>query len=83
MRLHFADDLYEGLCILAMMIRLTQKVKQGTQYTWRRMEFVKRRDLYEHKQSPMDNFTNHGISEEGGSLDAHLRRWHRKHNGGC
>ena len=75
MRLHFADDLYEGLCILAMMIRLTQKVKQGT--------FVKRRDLYEHKQSPMDNFTNHGISVEGGSLDAHLSPWHRKHNGGC
>ena len=46
------------------------------------MEFVKRRDLYEHKQSPIDNSTNHGISEEGGSLDAHLRRWHRKHNGG-
>ena len=33
MRLHFADDLYEGLCIFAM-IRLTQTVKQGTQYTW-------------------------------------------------
>ena len=65
------------------MIHLTQKVKQGTQYTWWRIEFVKRRDLYEHKQSPMDNFTNHGISEEGGSLDAHLRRWHRKHSGGC
>ena len=31
----------------------------------------------------VDNFTNHGISEEGGSLDAHLRPWHRKYNGGC